>query len=142
MVDPELISILNSMKDQIISVNDRINSMDDKMNSMSNDIAEIKDKVNSIDERVTSLENVLTIIEHEHGNKLDILLDHAKANIEKHYQFESIFTKIEEKFLNHDIRLANIESSEEYKRVINAKRDYIKEHLYDKYLETDKNNLA
>lgn len=61
------------------------------------------------DNRLTSLENIVTKIEYEHSKKLDLLLDYAKGNIEKHATYDADITQINSKLFNHDIRIDVLE---------------------------------
>ena len=94
---------INSLRDEMnsnySSLEDKINSnysaLDDKINSSNKSIwkelslirketASLREDVDTINIRLTSLEHTCTVIEKEHGDKLDLLLDYAAANIEKH----------------------------------------------------------
>lgn len=98
----------------------------------------LEKKVDKIDERLTSLEHTVTVMEYEHGNKLDIICDYIKISMEKHGEYENNFLKIDSKFFNYDLRLGEIEGSKFYKKLIEEKYDFIKKNLYDKYLDNNK----
>lgn len=137
MVDPELIEVLSSFKDEIYSkidslrdemisnnnslrneMNSNIDSLRDEMISNNNSI---KAELESIKERLTSVENTCTVIEKEHGYKLDLLLEYASANIEKHEEYDKKFNKIDNRLFIHDAKLAIIEGSDIYKKAIKGK---------------------
>lgn len=127
MVDPELVEVLTSFTDNIT---ENMNSFKDKiiedMNSFKSEIKEdmnsfkneIKEDIHSLDERLTSLERTCTVIEKEHGEKLDLLLDYASANIEKHEEYDKKHDEIDRKLFIHDAKLAIIEGSDFYKKNI------------------------
>ena len=119
IVDPELIKILSSHKEELKNQMDSFTSeIKDEMNSFK---TEIKGELEIINERLTSVENKCTIIEEEHGKKLDLLLEYASANIEKHEEYDKNFDKINNKLFNHDVKLAIIEGSDLYKKAIKGK---------------------
>ena len=141
MVDPELIEVLSSFKNEIKDeMNSSINCLRDEMDSkidflrteMNSNIGSLRDEMNSnnnsiraelesIKERLTSVENTCTVIQVEHGYKLDLLLDYATANIEKHEEYDKKFNKIDNELFIHNAKLAIIEDSEIYKKAIKNK---------------------
>ena len=130
MVYPELIEFLtNEIKDKIDSFKNEIkgemNSFKDEikgeMNSFKGEINSFRDELADIKERLTSIENRCTIIEEEHGRKLDLLLDYASANIEKHEEYDKRFGKVDNKLFIHDAKLAIIEGSDIYQKMIKGK---------------------
>lgn len=108
MVDPELVKLLTTFN----------NEMNSKMDSFKD---EIKSELVNIKERLTSVENTCTVIEKEHGEKLDLLLDYASGNIEKHEEYDKKFNKVDNKLFIHDAKLAIIEGSDVYKKMIKGK---------------------
>ena len=141
MVDPELVEVLTSFTSEIKDQMDSFKSeIKDEMDSFKSEIkdemnsfkSEIKDEMNSfkdevkgelvdIKERLTSVENTCTVIEKEHGYKLDLLLEYASANIEKHEEYDKNFNKIDNRLFIHDAKLAIIEGSDIYKKAIKGK---------------------
>ena len=65
----------------------------------------------AIENRLIALENITTKIEYEHGRKLDLLLDYAKASIEKHEQYDKDFLDIHTQLLEHDTRIEILEEA-------------------------------
>ncbi len=115
----EMNSSIGSLRDEMKSeMNSSIGSLRDEMNSNNNSI---RAELDSIKERLTSLENICTIIQEEHTYKLDLLLDYASANIEKHEEYDKKFNKIDNKLFIHDTKLAIIESSDFYQKMIKGK---------------------
>lgn len=108
MVDAELVEVLSDWKEELKS----------DMNSM---YTELKKDINSINERLQSVENICTVIEKEHGEKLDLLLDYASANIEKHEEYDKKLEHFDNKFFDHDVRIGIIESSDWYKKMVKGK---------------------
>lgn len=148
MVDPELIEVLTSFKNEIIGemnsfkteIKGEMNSfkaeIKDEMDSFKTEIkdemdsfkTEIKGEMNSfrseldsIKDRLSSVENICTVIQEEHGKKLDLLLDYASANMEKHEEYDRNFERIDDKLFDYDVRLSIIEGSELYKKAIKSK---------------------
>lgn len=144
MLDPELVEFFNNFKEEmkdemnssISSLRDEMNSnysaLDDKINSSNKSIwkelslirketAALREDVDTINIRLTSLEHTCTVIEKEHGDKLDLLLDYAAANIEKHKEYDKKFEEVDRRLFIHDAKLANIEDSDFYKKNIKGK---------------------
>lgn len=136
----EMNSNIGSLRDEMNSnysaLEDKIDSnysaLDDKINSSNKSIwkelslirketAALREDVDTINIRLTSLENTCTVIEKEHGDKLDLLLDYAAANIEKHKEYDKKFDKVDRRLFIHDAKLANIEGSDFYKKNIKGK---------------------
>lgn len=118
MLDPELVDFFNDFKKEI---KEELSSMNGKIDSMENEIGSMKSEMGSMNERITSLERICTVIEKEHGEKLDLLLDYASANIEKHEIYDKKFDEIDRKLFIHDAKLAIIEGSDLYKKNIKGK---------------------
>ena len=149
MIDAELLTLLTSMNqkidtlyemkekvDSLYEMKEKVDSlyeMKEKIDSLYemkkkvDSLYEIKAKVVSIDERLCSLENIVTVMQYEHGRKLDLLLDYAKANMEKHDEYDKQFAYMNAKFFDYDIRLSVIEDSAYYKKVMEEKAAFIKE---------------
>ncbi len=126
----ELKSDMNAMRDELKSDMDAMrdelksdmNAMHDELKSDMNAIySELKKDINSINQRLQSVENICTVIQKEHGEKLDLLLDYASANIEKHEEYDKKIEHFENKFFDHDVRLGIIEGSDWYKKMIKGK---------------------
>ena len=62
-----------------------------------------------MEKRLTSLENVVTKIEYEHGNKIDLLLDYAVLNTEQHTSFKETIFDIQHTIFIHDARISVLE---------------------------------
>lgn len=129
MIDAELLKLLTSMNQKIDTLYEMKEKVDSlyEMKEKVDSLHEIKEKVVSIDERLYSLENIVTVMQYEHGRKLDFLLDYAKANMEKHDEYDKQFAYMNAKFFDYDIRLSVIEDSAYYKKVMEEKTAFIKE---------------
>lgn len=130
MVDSELVKLLSDWKEELKGNMDAMrdelksdmNAMHDELKSDMNAIySELKKDINSINQRLQSVENICTVIQKEHGEKLDLLLDYASANIEKHEEYDKKIEHFENKFFDHDVRLGIIEGSDWYKKMIKGK---------------------
>ncbi len=134
-MDNEILQILQSMNkkmdvmgdkvDYLYSMKDKIESIDE-INSKVDSLYSMKDKVDSIDERLSALEDVVTVMQYEHGRKLDLLLDYAKASIEKHEQYDKQFDYVYSKMFDYDVRLSVIEDSEHFQNVMAKKAAFIR----------------
>jgi len=130
VVDSELVKLLSDWKEELKGNMDAMrdelksdmNAMHDELKSDMNAIySELKKDINSINQRLQSVENICTVIQKEHGEKLDLLLDYASANIEKHEEYDKKIEHFENKFFDHDVRLGIIEGSDWYKKMIKGK---------------------
>ena len=121
----ESIDEINSKVDSLYSMKDKIESIDE-INSKVDSLYSMKDKVDSIDERLSALEDVVTVMQYEHGRKLDLLLDYAKASIEKHEQYDKQFDYVYSKMFDYDVRLSVIEDSEHFQNVMAKKAAFIR----------------
>ena len=134
----EKVDYLYGMKDKIESIDeirnkvDSLYAMKDKIESIDeirdkvDSLCTLKDKVESIDERLSALEDVVTVMQYEHGRKLDLLLDYAKASIEKHEQYNKQFDYVYAKMFDYDVRLSVIEDSEHFQNVMAKKAAFIR----------------
>lgn len=121
MVDKELLEVLSNWKDELKS---DMNSMRDELKGDMNSMhAELKGDISSINKRLQSLENICTVMQKEHGEKLDLLLDYASANIEKHEEYDKKMEHFDNKLFDHDVRLGIIEGSSWYKKMITGNRN-------------------
>ena len=121
----ESIDEINSKVDSLYSMKDKIESIDE-IRSKVDSLYSMKDKVDSIDERLSALEDVVTVMQYEHGRKLDLLLDYAKASIEKHEQYDKQFDYVYSKMFDYDVRLSVIEDSEHFQNVMAKKAAFIR----------------
>ena len=121
----ESIDEIKSKVDSLYSMKDKIESIDE-INSKVDSLYSMKDKVDSIDERLSALEDVVTVMQYEHGRKLDLLLDYAKASIEKHEQYDKQFDYVYSKMFDYDVRLSVIEDSEHFQNVMAKKAAFIR----------------
>ncbi len=121
----ESIDEIRSKVDSLYSMKDKIESIDE-IRSKVDSLYEMKDKVDSIDERLSALEDVVTVMQYEHGRKLDLLLDYAKASIEKHEQYDKQFDYVYSKMFDYDVRLSVIEDSEHFQNVMAKKAAFIR----------------
>lgn len=68
--------LLEFIATQVGTLTEKVGGMESNINNLQNDMREVKSDVKS-------LNNQVTIIEQDHGNKLDVLLDWYKQNAEK-----------------------------------------------------------
>lgn len=98
--------IHNEMADFKTESNNEMNSFKDdiynKFDSFGKELCDVKN-------RLQNLENAVTVIEKEHGEKLDLLLDYASGNIQKHGEYDKNFKKIDSKLFDHDVRIAIVQ---------------------------------
>lgn len=138
----ENVNVLSGKVDYLYEVfpklEKKVDVLSGKVDYLYEAFPKLEKKVDKIDERLTSLEHTVTVMEYEHGNKLDIICDYIKISMEKHGEYENNFLKIDSKFFNYDLRLGEIEGSKFYKKLTEEKYDFIKKNLYDKYLDNNK----
>ncbi len=59
--------------------------------------------------RLTSLENTVTMIEAEHGKKIDIALEYISGAIQQHDEITETLNKINSKLDGHDVHIEVLE---------------------------------
>lgn len=68
----------------------------------------------AIEERLTLLEHSVAVIEHEHGSKIQILLDCVTGIIEKQDEMTNSINYLKSKDYDHDVRIAVLEELSGY----------------------------
>lgn len=113
----ETIKHFSKIDDHLVIVDNRLDKIDDHLAIVDNHLDKIDIHLGIVDGRLdnhdaqfVSLGNIITKMEYEHGKKLDLLLDYAKANIEKHEQYDESLSQINAKIFNHDIRINILEN--------------------------------
>lgn len=89
----------------------------DKMNTMQQDIynkmdtmqQDIYSKMDIMQQDIRSLQKDVAIIQHEHGSKIQLLLDYAVQNSEEHTKMNALLEKHSSTLNNHEIRLQIVE---------------------------------
>ena len=107
--------IYNALLEFKKEVNERFEAVDKRFETIDkrfdeNDV-NYDLRFKSIEERLSSLERITTKMEYEHGRKLDILLDYAQANIEKHAQYDQEFFDIHAQLFDHSNRIEILEEA-------------------------------
>ena len=99
---------LDGIEEHLAIVDGRLDGIDERFDR--NEFS-YNARFEAIENRLTALENITTKIEYEHGRKLDLLLDYAKASIEKHEQYDKYFLDIHTQLLEHDTRIEILEEA-------------------------------
>ncbi len=98
IVDSKFVAI-DSKFDAIDSKFDAVNSRFDVSDKQSQEILY----------RLTSLENTVTMIEAEHGKKIDIALEYISGAIQQHDEITETLNKINSKLDGHDVHIEVLE---------------------------------
>jgi len=108
---------MNSMKADMNSMKADMNSMkadnkkrDSILLSLKNDMNDVKADINSMKADISHISGRVAVIEHEHGEKIQALLDGEVAILDKLDLFEKRFESDEQDIENHSIRIRNLES--------------------------------
>ena len=102
--------VTSSLKQELTNFKSEINHrLDTFKQELTNFKSEINHRLDNLDNELVCLQNSFTKMEYEHSKKLDLLLDYANANIEKHEQYDKSFSQIDTKILNHDIQIEILE---------------------------------
>ena len=115
MVEPELVNILSSFKDELKS---EMSSFKDEVNA----------RFDAVEERLSLVENTCTVMQYEHGKKLETIFDYIKEDLEKHENYENRFNQVDSKLADYSIRLSIVESTGAYKSAL----DLMKKENLDK----------
>ena len=144
MVDSELLEVLTSFKNEIIagmatkddlvslenrmatkedlaSLENRMASKDDLASFKGEFISfknEVNDRFDAVDERLDFLQHTCSLMQFEHGQKLNIIFDYIKEDLEKHEQYKHHSNIVDTKLMDHSIRLSILESSGVYKSAL------------------------
>lgn len=68
-----------------------------------------EERSNTIQNQLNSLENIVTRMEIEHGNKIQLLLEQTCFLIEQHKEIKESINELNSKFDNHEIRIQILE---------------------------------
>ena len=133
MVDSELLEVLTSLKNKMVSKDDlaslknEMASKDDLI-SLKNEMAskddlislknEVKARFNAVDEHLNFLQHTCTLMQYEHGQKLGLIFDYIKEYLEKHEQSQHHLNSVDTKLMDHSIRISILESSGVYKSAL------------------------
>jgi len=71
-----------------------------------NRLDNLENRFDSLENRFDSLENIVLRMEHDHGQKLQMLLDSHDANIKSHQQLENRTAKLEATVEKHSAEIA------------------------------------
>ena len=92
---------LDGVEKRLDSVEGRIDGLEGKFDNMQKEIIDIK-------ERLERLENIVTVMQQEHGDKLDALFDAFKMQNEKLFLFEERLEKDERKIERNENQIYNL----------------------------------
>ena len=92
---------LDGVEKRLDGVEGRIDGLEGKFDNMQKEIIDIK-------ERLERLENIVTVMQHEHGEKLDALFDAFKMQDEKLFLFEERLEKDERKIEKNENQIYNL----------------------------------
>ena len=74
----------------------------------------INESIKPLEERLTSLEHSVAVIEYEHGDKIQILLDSVTGILEKQDEMINSINYLKSKDYDHDVRIAVLEELSGY----------------------------
>lgn len=131
----EMYAFRNEMytfKDEMYSFRNEMYAFKDEMYTFKNetqgaidslryDIYKINNKLIFMEQRLTSVENICTVMQEEHGKKLDLLLEYTTTNIKQHEDYDKSFQKVNNKLFEHDAKFSIIEGSDIYQKMIKGK---------------------
>ena len=107
---------LNAFKKDVDSrfndIDDRFNNVDSRFNDVDSKFKNIDDRFNDVDDRFNKLEEVLTdiknstaVMEHEHGQKLDVLLEMYEPNYDEHVSLRMQIAKLKTDMDWHGLKI-------------------------------------
>ena len=101
---------LNIVDTRLDKIDTHLNIVDTRLDKIDAHLNIVDTRLDDHDAQFISLGNIITKMEYEHGKKLDLLLDYAKATMEKHEQYDKSLSQIDAKLFNHDIRINILEN--------------------------------
>ena len=90
-IQSEMTVIKQDIYDKLNHMNSRADNMDNRMDIMQQDIR--------------NLQKDVAVIQQEHGEKIQLLLDYAVQNSEEHARMNTLLEKHSSTLDNHEIRL-------------------------------------
>ena len=122
MLDKKDLDAIEKMFDRkFIEVEDRLDKkMDTKMDAKFKDFKEqfsleisevLQDINNTINYRFNKMEKEMEKRFAIQDKKIDLLLEYSNDNLRKHNEYDTNFSRIDSKLLNHDLRLHSLEAN-------------------------------
>lgn len=87
-----------------------IKEIKNEQQEMKNEIKEIKAKQEKMQEELTKIGNTVTVMEYEHGEKIQLILDTLVGHIEKFEDHEERFAKDEKIIELHGHQIYGLEA--------------------------------
>lgn len=108
-------SELCNFKDLLLNeVNQKFDEVNRKFDEVNQRFEEVNQKINELDFNLKSVSNTVTLIEHDHGEKLAALMDYMVVNDEKHKKYDNDFKILKNAIENHSMRIDELEKSINY----------------------------
>ena len=92
---------VEGLEEKVEGLEEKVEGLEEKMDNMQKEIIDIK-------ERLGRLENIVTVMQQEHGDKLDALFDAFKMQNEKLFLFEERLEKDERKIERNENQIYNL----------------------------------
>lgn len=92
---------VEGLEEKVEGLEGKVEGLEEKMDNMQKEIIDIK-------ERLGRLENIVTVMQQEHGDKLDALFDAFKMQNEKLFLFEERLEKDERKIERNENQIYNL----------------------------------
>ena len=101
---------LDKKFNQIDSIQEKVNQIDSIQKNVVNQINSMQKDIKDLKEETSRISRSVAIIEHEHGNKIQMLIDVSLGYLEDKNSFKKKLNSFANTLDNHSDRIWNLES--------------------------------
>lgn len=109
----EIKGAVEKLQNDQSEIKNTVKQLQNNQDKMQEDIKDVKKDVSDLKDKVNDIDKVVMKMEHEHGDKIQALLDAVVVNNEKYQEVkkeqEERFSNISFKLLSNDVRLDKLE---------------------------------
>ena len=100
----------DSLASDVKSLAIRVTSLECEVKSLKDDVNALKKDVSALKENVTNISRSVAVLEYDHGEKLQVLLDYHPEFINKFNEIHEILISHQNDLDDHSARLWHVES--------------------------------
>ena len=101
---------INKHNEKLENLQNSINKHDEKLENLQNSINKHDEMLENLHEEVRNISQSVAVIEHDHGEKLQVLLDIYPEFYKKFASFAKNFVSNDHRFDNLEARVYSLES--------------------------------
>ena len=99
----------------ILKINESVTDLSKDVSSLKEDMTEVKEDISYLKEETRNISGSVAVIEKEHGEKIQALLDGHKGIVSKLDSINERFKEDENRLDNHTFRINSLETKFESK---------------------------